>query len=361
MKTPLFDANGRALRPLLWLCGGLLLLAGPVAGQSASREQGTTYEAQKSLTISTVRFAEARAATLAFVRRRASLLQRQEETPSELVAEFVLPLRAVPALDSLAATLGYVLTNNLNRQNLAPRRQEVRDDIRADSLRLRRLPTPPDRPADDRSDLRQQADNLEANLRRNRLALTALSSHEGQAFVTLRLFDEISFPVANSKVNFVNMPGVEVGLLRLENPRAGLSASAYRGYSIKYLFTRGKSYLNLGIYKPLTANANPRDSAFVNEVAIINFGQDFYPRNFGRGRRRYFNLYTCYQIGGFIANRNQESRNEFIFNINPGLGLELIKTKHILLDTKVSYFVPLNRESRNLRGLLAQGAFNFVF
>ena len=341
---------------------GLLLLAGPVAAQSSGREQGGTYEAQKSLTISTLRFAEARAAALAFVRRRASLLQRQEETPSELVAEFALPLRAVPALDSLAATLGYVLINNLNRQNLAPRRQELRDEIRADSLRLRRLPAPPAAgPADDRSDPRQQADNLEASLRRNRLALNALNNHESQAYVTLRLFDEISFPVANNKVNFVNMPGVEVGLLRLENPRAGLSANAYRGYSIKYLFTRGKSYVNLGIYKPLTANANPRDSAFVNELAVINFGQDFYPRNFGRGRRRYLNLYTCYQIGGFIANRNQESRNEFVFNINPGLGLELIKTKHILLDTKVSYFVPLNRESRNLRGLLVQGAFNFVF
>jgi len=229
--------------------------------------------------------------------------------------------------------------------------------------RARALPGPPRAagPADDRPDPRQQADNLEASLRRNRLALNALNNHESQAYVTLRLFDEISFPVANNKVNFVNMPGVEVGLLRLENPRAGLSANAYRGYSIKYLFTRGKSYVNLGIYKPLTANANPRDSAFVNELAVINFGQDFYPRNFGRGRRRYLNLYTCYQIGGFIANRNQESRNEFVFNINPGLGLELIKTKHILLDTKVSYFVPLNRESRNLRGLLVQGAFNFVF
>ena len=364
MKNLLFDSGFRKLRTRLPGCwclaavASVALLAQPAAAQSSIKD---SYEAQKNLTVSTVRYAEARAATLAFLRRRGVQLQRQEETPEELVAEFALPLPAVPALDSLAAALGYVLSNNLTRQSLEPRLQELRVDIAADSLKLAGLRRRLTRKTDDDDDLQRDAENLETSLRRDRLKASTYRAHQGQVYVDFRLFDEISFPVANSKVNFVNMPGVEVGLLRLENPRPGLSATMYRGYAIKYLFTRGKSYLNLGIYKPTQANPNPLDSAFVNELAIINFGQDFYPRNFGRGRRRYLNLYTCYQIGGFIANRNDEARNEFIFNINPGLGLELVKTKHILLDTKVSYFVPLNRDSRNLRGLLVQGAFNFVF
>ena len=54
-------------------------------------------------------------------------MQKQEETPEQLTAEFSLPTRALPALDSLAATLGFVLENSLNAQNNDQRIQELRD------------------------------------------------------------------------------------------------------------------------------------------------------------------------------------------------------------------------------------------
>ena len=47
-------------------------------------------------------------------------------------------------------------------------------------------------------------------------------------------------------------------------------------------------------------------------------------------------------------------------NLNLGLGLETLKTRHGLFDAKASYFVPLNDRRRDLRGLLGQAAFNFV-
>ena len=47
-------------------------------------------------------------------------------------------------------------------------------------------------------------------------------------------------------------------------------------------------------------------------------------------------------------------------NLNLGLGLEILNTRHVLFDAKASYFVPLNDRSRDLRGLLGQAAFNFV-
>jgi len=189
--------------------------------------------------------------------------------------------------------------------------------------------------------------------------LASIDSHAGQVYVSLRLYDEVTFPTGNPRISFVNMPGVEYGYLRLDNPRVGLTSASYQGYALKYLVTRGKSYFNLGVYRPV--NGNSTDDEFVNELLLINFGQDFYPRNFGRGRRRYLNLYTSYQLGGFILNRSGDKGGEFVPNLNLGLGLETLKTRHVLFDVKASYFVPLNDHSRDLRGLLGQAAFNFVF
>ena len=321
-----------------------------------------SYETRKRLSIGVTKYAEARTALTVFIRTHALRVQKQEETPDQLTAEFSIPVRTLSRLDSLAANLGYVLENNLNSSNLASRQQELEADAQQETAAIAQVQEPlhaANLTKEEHASLKQEQERHEVRLRRIRQQQQVLSSHAGQAYVTLRLFDEISFPTGNRRVSFVNMPGVEVGYLRLDNPKPGLTSQAYRGYAIKYLFTRGKSYFNLGVYKPTITNKS--DLTFVNELFVVNFGQDFYPRNFGRGRRRYLNLYTSYQIGGFILNRNDDSSNEFIPNLNLGLGVELIKTRHILLDTKASYFVPLNRHSRDLRGLLGQASFNFVF
>ncbi|RSK31689.1 hypothetical protein [Hymenobacter metallilatus] len=351
------------LTPLRRLTATLLLSVSGLAtlAQTTGADQ-ETYETQKRLSVGVTKYAEARAALTGFIRRRALRVQKQEETPEQLTAEFSLSATDLPRLDSLAAGLGYVLENNLNTHNLASRLQELGADERAEAARLANMQSrlrEEKLPADERIALQNDVVQRETRLRQLQQQQLLLSSHQGQAYVSLRLFDEISFPTGNRRVSFVNMPGVEYAYLRLDNPKVGLTSPAYQGYAIKYLFTRGKSYFNLGVYKPTTANKT--DSAFVNELFVINFGQDFYPRNFGQGRRRYLNLYTSYQVGGFILNRNDDTHNDFIPNLNLGLGVELIKTRHILLDTKGSYFVPLNSRSRDLRGLLGQASFNFVF
>jgi len=340
----------------------LLLLSTAVGATAQTTDEPETYETQKRLSVGVTKYAEARAALTSFIRNRAARVQKQEETPEQLTAEFSLPTRELPRLDSLTATLGYVLENNLNARNLAPRLQELRTQEQTEAAQLTRAETrlrDAKLTKEEREDGQEEVTRREARLQQLRQQQQQLTSHQGQAYVTLRLFDEISFPTGNRRVSFVNMPGVEYGYLRLDNPKVGLTSPAYQGYAIKYLFTRGKSYFNLGVYKPTTTNKS--DSAFVNELFVINFGQDFYPRNFGRGRRRYLNLYTSYQVGGFILNRNDDKKNEFIPNLNLGLGIELLKTRHVLLDTKASYFVPLSSRSRDLRGLLGQASFNFVF
>ena len=58
------------------------------------------------------------------------------------------------------------------------------------------------------------------------------------------------------------MPGTVFGYLRLDNPRVGLTSAAYQGYALKYLVTRGKSYFNPGVYRPV--NGNSTDDRFIN-------------------------------------------------------------------------------------------------
>ena len=345
---------------------GASLSSAPVAAQSyssANSRDDNDYGTQKKVTLAVTRFAEARVAITGFLGRRAVRVRKQEETPDRLTADFVLLVRDLPRLDSLTASLGYVLENNLTARDLDAQLQ----DLRADEQRLttqladarEQLRTP--KSAELRASLEKQADDYRARLAQTTERMATVVARTGQATVSLSVFDEVTTPTGKNAVSFVNMPGVEYGYLRLDNPKPGLTSRAYQGYAVKYLFTRGKSYFNLGVYKPLEKNST--DADFVNELFVINFGQDFYPRNFGRGRRRYLNLYTSYQVGGFILSRNSDQRGEFIpnLNLNLGLGLELLKTRHVLLDTKASYFVPLNDRSRDLRGLLGQASFNFVF
>ncbi|GAA4034057.1 hypothetical protein GCM10022409_17970 [Hymenobacter glaciei] len=336
---------------------------GPALAQSrAGSNDEQTYDTHKNLTVAVTRFAPARAALTDFIRHRSARVQKQEETPDQLIAEFALPIRELPRLDSLTAALGYVLENNLNAHDLTSRLQELQADEQNEASQLATLKK---EQAEGRPNAEQRlawgklTEEHTERLTRVRHQLEGIAAHAGQAYVTLRLYDEVSFPTGNRRISFVNMPGVEYGYLHLDNPKVGLTSANYQGYSLKYLVTRGKSYLNLGVYKPVGATESNEE--FVNELFVVNFGQDFYPRNFGRGRRRYLNLYTSYQLGGFILTRNNDRHNEFIPNLNLGLGVELLKTRHVLIDTKGSYFVPLNSRSRDLRGLLGQASFNFVF
>ena len=364
MKT---RTAGWGRRCSLVLVVGALLVSGTAAAQIKTTSRSTetsaeeaSYATQKHLTVAVTKFADARAALSGFIQRRAVRVQKQEETPEQLIAEFALAGPDLVRLDSLTGVLGYVLENNLNSQDLSGRIGELTADEKRAAEQIAALePRRSTGTPEEQASLRRELDRATDRLTTTRQQLAGIASHAGQAYVTLRLFDEVSFPTGNRRVSFVNMPGVEYAYLRLDNPKVGLTSTAYQGYALKYLVTRGKSYFNLGFYRPVSGNTGEAD--FVNELFVINFGQDFYPRNFGRGRRRYFNLYTCYQLGGFILNRNSDKGNEFIPNANIGLGLEIMKTRHVLIDTKASYFVPLNDRSRDLRGVLAQAAFNFVF
>jgi hypothetical protein len=154
--------------------------------------------------------------------------------------------------------------------------------------------------------------------------------------------------------DWVNMPGLEYSFLQIEQPKQGFSPKTMHGVSLKYMFYTDKSYAIVGLYR----NFDVDTSTTINEIYTFAFGQDFYSRKMGRGQRKYFNLYTSFNIGAYIS--SSEVKKESSTFLNPFLGLELIKTRNILLDSKVGYFLPF-KNNRNQRGLLLNASFNFVF
>ena len=185
--------------------------------------------------------------------------------------------------------------------------------------------------------------------------------------VNIYIKDEISTPNGNNQnITWVNMPGVSYSYLMIENPKVGLTHEAYAGMNLKYLFTRGKSYIELGVLKPISpySEIQLQDSALTstkNDFFLVQFGQDFYTRHFGRGRRKYLNLYSGYTVGALIPNRYDDMPQKASLVSSLNIGLELFKSKHVLIDTKAAYFLPINNENRNTRGIMLTGAFNFVF
>ena len=169
--------------------------------------------------------------------------------------------------------------------------------------------------------------------------------------------EENSTPQGQDQIRFVNMPGVQYSFLKIENPQEGFSSNAYQGVSLKYMFTKGKSFIEIGAFRSVSA-VTADSVAHLKELFIYSFGQDFYPTHFGRGSRRFLNLYTGYTVGGIFATSKNNSHH--IVYIQPRFGIELFKSRSVLLDTNMGYFIPFYR-NLNLRGLMFHASFNFLF
>lgn len=298
-----------------------------------------------------------------FIDAKKGVVYQTDLSTNRYYTEFLISNSDLRGLDSLASKMGYVTQNVFNTENYQEKINNLEKRIDGlkyeNSIYARQL-------ADSVvtgvriEDLKRKISSNLQTIASLEVNINQLQQNAGDQMCNVRftINDEMSTP-NNSRVSFVNMPGIEHGFLKIENPTAGISAKSYQGATIKYMFTRGKSYFNLGVYRAIDNNTS--DTSLINELFMMNFGQDFYPRNFGRGKRRFLNLYTGYQIGGFISNQNNNKNSVFIPNANLSFGVELIKTKHILVDNKVSYFLPLNELNRNMRGILYQASFNFVF
>jgi len=154
--------------------------------------------------------------------------------------------------------------------------------------------------------------------------------------------------------SWINMPGIEYSLLFTEQPESGITSDKMQGFALKYMFNYGKTYALLGLYKNIESHITTE----IDETYIFAFGQDFYSKRMGRGQRKFFNLYTSFNVGVYVSTSQTESIKSWF--TNPFLGLEVFKNKYFLIDNKVGYFLPY-KNNRTQRGLLYNASFNFVF
>ena len=198
---------------------------------------------------------------------------------------------------------------------------------------------------------------IDEDIYKTQKKIQELNANNSKSLLKIRLNDDASTPTT-TKVSFVNMPGVQYNYLIIENPQAGTSYHAYQGATLKYMFTKGKSYFEVGAYKAIKSDEEQKDTSAYDELFNLSFGQDFYTSHFGRGGRRFLNLYVSYSAGCMFA--SSAKTNNAIAYLSPGVGLELFKNRYMIIDTKGNYFLPFT-DNRVLRGWNLSASFNFVF
>ncbi|MBN2695157.1 hypothetical protein JXR93_10900 [bacterium] len=156
---------------------------------------------------------------------------------------------------------------------------------------------------------------------------------------------------------FINMPGVEYNYFHVDTPKKELSSKKYHGAAIRYMFSKGKSYIILNVMKTLD-KISSENKTEIQEIFTYAYGVDFYPKYLGSGRRMFLNLFSGFSFGG--AYFTADSNTIHTFQVTAHLGLELLKTNYVLWDIKAGYFLPFN-ENRNFRGYLFTSGINFMF
>ncbi len=303
-------------------------------------------------------FQEAIGKVSAFIAAENFDVTSQNQNNSSFTANLVLTKEQLAKWNSFILTFGYLSMNNINVIDNTANVEAAIDNL---NNAQRQLKNAKERLAQTKvgdenyNTYFSDRNNWESNVQTYRRNLRNILATNNLATVSLTIIDEMYTP-QDTRIAYVNMPGVEYSYLKIDEPLDTVSNSAYQGVLLKYVFTRGKSFANLGAYKT-TAPASP-DRKHFSEMFIFGFGQDFYTRHFGHGNNRFLNMYTTYTIGGLLA--SNESRKLFSPYIAPGVGVELFKNKYVLIDTKASYFVPF-KDVRHMRGLSLSASFNFVF
>ncbi len=284
----------------------------------------------------------------------------QTETKYSHHYEFKVKIKELKKIDSLANKLGYVSSKVLkafnNKERLINQEAELKY-LKEKKIEYEKMLTRKDEKNSlgyydhwkEIQKINQEINDLEKVLYSRKLSYDVY-------VIKIDLRDEQRNPT-NTKISFVNMPGVEYSWLFIENPKENISFKRYEGISLKYLFTKGKSYVVLGAFKQ--KGGDKSDTLAYSQLFNIAFGQDFYSRHFNRGSRKYFNPHINYMVGGSMA--TNENDMDFYGYLSPGIGLEIFKLKYFLLDTKVNYYLPLYNKNLNLRGWQTSASLNVVF
>jgi hypothetical protein len=337
------------------------------------------YGTNKSVTVYTTKYTEHTLGFENFIRQHQLGLLEKKGTLSQTQFVFTCNTTFEFRIDSLLNTMGYITASSLNRTNIEEKRKNFLSQIETQRINIEneefrisqiRSDTQNNKTVGNEKSFMQIENNIrrfQQKIKEMEKQIDELDALKDLIAVEVFIKDEISTPNGNDQnITWVNMPGFSYSYLHIENPKLGLTHEAYAGFNLKYLFTRGKSYVEIGVLKPLNPYneqqlSDPALQSTKNDFFMVQFGQDFYTRHFGRGRRKYMNLYSGYTAGILIPNRYDDGFQYPSAVSSLNIGLELFKSKHVLIDTRAAYFLPLNSENRNTRGILLNAAFNFVF
>lgn len=260
-------------------------------------------------------------------------------------------------IEKLMETLGYIYQKNTSSVNYTEDIEVIDRDIlilEKERDQYKKLVENKDLAANDRSfDYWEKIITIEKKIEEEKLSkVEVLKKHKKYSY-DVHLIEEGNSTQDYSS-SWINMPGIEYSMLTTEQPEIGVSPEKMQGAILKYMFNYGKSYAILGLYRSMDSNITTE----IDETYIFGLGQDFYSKRMGRGQRKFFNLYTSFNIGVYVSTgENQKVTSWFT---NPFFGLEIFKNKFFLVDTKVGYFLPY-QNSRTQRGLLYNASLNFVF
>lgn len=260
-------------------------------------------------------------------------------------------------LDKLVETWGYVYEKKTSSVNYTDDIKDIETEIltlEKEKKQYKALVENEEMNKHEKSfDYWEKVISIEREIERQKLAKRDLLKRHKKYSYDLYLIEDDNSTLDYSS-SWINMPGVEYSLLFTEQPKEGLTSSQMQGINLKYMFNYGKTYALLGLYKNMDSNITTE----IDETYIFALGQDFYSKRMGRGQRKFFNLYTSFNLGVYIS--TSETQKETSWFTNPFIGLEIFKNKYFLLDHKVGYFLPY-QNNRNQRGLLYNASFNFVF
>lgn len=334
--------------------------------QYTNKEQ---YPATKSVTIYTSEFQKGKIKLRQFLNTLNIEILNEQLNSNSYELNFTAQISQTQRLDSLFTTLGYITNSRQNNNNIKYTVNSLKNQIEDHQTQIDRIRARGayDSTSSQRYNTEYQINNYTDRIKEANRTLATIKENENKIYVDLDFRDELSVPSGNSKVTWAKMPGIAYNYLKIENPKHGVSDRVYTGLNLKYIFTKGKSFFQVGVLKAQNNSNLSADSLMIiapqtfNEFFTVEFGQDFYTKHFGRGNRKFLNLYSGYTIGGMIPNKRNDENLGFVPVLNLSMGVEILKTKHILLDTRGSYFLPLNGINRNTRGILLGASFNFVF
>jgi len=175
--------------------------------------------------------------------------------------------------------------------------------------------------------------------------------------VNIYEFSETNFVSSSKNQRALSIVGAGYCLYNITNSRKEISNTSFQGPFIRYSNSLCRLHLEVGLMKGKEYN-DTMNTAAINKLLTIQVGQIFYPRYFGRGNLKFFNVFAGYDFGLVFAN-SKEKMSTFC-QLAPNVGFEIFKYKYLFIDAKAGYKLSLYK-LQFLSGPFFSGSFNFIF